>query len=199
MDCRYRETSYAGLESRFEDRSVYIESVGIGPVKDDHLLAVTGASLHEPGHCDVVGVIPQPHILNINEKDIKLPGILLRSHLRSLAEKRDYLNPCLLILSAINFLTGIGGSTESMFGREYKPHINTLFHHDKVRSINGIPAFVHCHDIAHYPGLIAEHSHSFPLQLRNIHLKALVPENHPSAASVNSFANADHPARRGIS
>ena len=127
--------------------------------KDNDFLPGPGAGFHQVKHGDIVGVIPEPDILNIDKKDVKLIHIALAKSVASTI-KGDYLHPCLLVHCASDFFSRVSGPTEPVFGRKDSPDRYSFVNQDinKVRPIARL-----CHFISDNPCMVAEHGDSFPI------------------------------------
>ena len=78
MDRRDRKPADTGTIIQVKDRAIHIEPVRIRTVQYDNLLAMSGARFHQMMHSDIVGVIPQPDILDIDKHHIEIIHALLR-------------------------------------------------------------------------------------------------------------------------
>ena len=68
----YRKCSYSGLEGHIQHRSSKVKTVRIRPVQQQHQRASLSAAVHQLQHSDIVGIVPQPHILDVHYQDIYL-------------------------------------------------------------------------------------------------------------------------------
>ena len=124
VDDRDRKHPDTGPVLVLQDRAVHIEPVGVGPVQDQDLLPLLRAGLHKIVHRDVVGVVPEPHVLNVHYEDVEPVHILvIRSALPPSIHRNDR-NARLFIHRIPQFSACVLCSPEPMLGAKYSldPH-----------------------------------------------------------------------------
>ena len=73
---RQRQPPYTRFIALAEKSAVNVKAVGVRPVKNDYLLAVLSAGIHQVIHRNIVGVVPKPYVLHVHNKNIKLRHVL---------------------------------------------------------------------------------------------------------------------------
>ena len=118
MDGSDRKPADTRLELHVQNRAIDIESVRVRSVKNDDLFSVTGAGLHQMMHGNIIGIVPQAHILNVNNQDIELVCLVLARNPRPSTIKGNDLHSGLLVHTAADMFSCIGIAPKSMFRRE---------------------------------------------------------------------------------
>ena len=126
MDGSDRKPADTRLELHVQNRAIDIESVRVRSVKNDDLFTVTGAGLHQMMHGNIIGIVPQAHILNVNNQDIELVCLVLARNPRPSTIKGNDLHSGLLVHTAADMLSCIGIAPKSMFRRENSPDIHAF-------------------------------------------------------------------------
>ena len=62
---------HAALEAHIQDGTVYVHSVGVGTVQQDHLLAVFGAGVHQVAHRNIIGIETEADVLDVHDEDVE--------------------------------------------------------------------------------------------------------------------------------
>ena len=142
-------------------RTVYVHSIGIGPVKHHKIFVIGGCLFHQPYHRDIICVIAQPDILNITYYHIE-SGQNIRCYAATFAVvHRCYGYARHRINAAADMFAGIGVAAKSMLGRKYRGDVHSAFEHN----IQGMT-------VAHHTGMIGEQCHALASQQRQIRLGA---------------------------
>ena len=113
-----------------EDRTINVETIGIGTIQHDHMLTLLGASLHQSEHSYIIGVETQTYVLNVDNQHVERGHILVaRTCLLAIVERTNG-NTRTLINRTRHVLTCVSRTTETVLGSEDTRNVEALVVHN---------------------------------------------------------------------